>query len=331
MPKDVMERAFDPFYTTKPIGQGTGLGLSQVYGFVKQSGGHVKIYSEPGHGTTVKIYLPRLLVGEPIEEQVRPAIVPQGRATETILVVEDDDDVRIYSTESLRELGFTVLEASNAQSALRVLEHHPEINLLFTDVGLPGVNGGELADQARRRRPNLKVLFTTGYARNAIVHQGRLDPGVELLTKPFSRAQLANRIRDVLDLPSPTPANASKVALVAEDEELVRMFLVESLRDLHFEVVQAPTAAQAFAAAQANERFDVAIIDVGLPDRSGAELALELRSRWPQLPIVIASGYGSQQLEGLLRDEYAVFLAKPYDEVAVKIALQELGIQGAGE
>ena len=201
MRKDVMDRAFDPFYTTKPIGHGTGLGLSQVYGFVKQSGGHIKLYSELGQGTTVKIYLPRLLDVTHSEEPQRPLIVPQGQIGETILVVEDDDDVRAYSTETLRELGFTVLEASSAVLALRILQTRSEIQLLFTDVGLPGTNGRQLADDALSLRPDLKILFTSGYARNAIVHQGRLDHGVQLLTKPFTRAQLATRIREVLDSP----------------------------------------------------------------------------------------------------------------------------------
>jgi PAS domain S-box-containing protein len=199
MSKEVLSHAFDPFFTTKGIGEGTGLGLSQVFGFVKQSGGHIKLYSEVGEGTTVKIYLPRVhgeVGSEDIESSVPDA---KGHPSEIILVVEDDDDVRIYSTEALRDLGFTVLEAHDGASALRVLEMHPEVMLLFTDVGLPTINGRQLADEARRRWPQLRVLFTSGYARNAIVHQGRLDPGVELLTKPFTRAELVARIRDVLD------------------------------------------------------------------------------------------------------------------------------------
>lgn len=199
MTSDVVARAFDPFFTTKPLGEGTGLGLSQVFGFVKQTGGHIKLYSEIGQGTTVKIYLPRM-VNAAVPADAEPAILaPRGHPGETILVVEDDDDVRIYSTESLRELGFTVLEARDGPSALRVLQQHPEVKLLFTDVGLPGINGRVLADEARKQRPGLRVLFTSGYARNAIVHQDRLDPGVELLTKPFTRTLLATRVRDVLD------------------------------------------------------------------------------------------------------------------------------------
>ena len=199
MTREVLSHAFDPFFTTKAIGEGTGLGLSQVFGFVKQSGGHIKLYSEVGMGTTVKVYLPRFY-GEVSQDEEGAAVAEaRGHSTETILVVEDDDDVRIYSTEGLRELGFTVLEAHDGASALRVLELHPEVVLLFTDVGLPRMNGRQLADEARRRKPGLRVLFTSGYARNAIVHQGRLDPGVELLTKPFTRAELAARVRDVID------------------------------------------------------------------------------------------------------------------------------------
>jgi PAS domain S-box-containing protein len=202
MADDVVARAFEPFFTTKDIGQGTGLGLSQVYGFVKQSGGHVKIYSEPGLGTTVKIYLPRLVGSSEIEapasaEPLRP---PAGTPNEIILVVEDDEDVRAHTVEMLRELGYGVLEAPHAADALRLLAERREIRLLFTDVGLPGgVNGRQLADAAARIRPDLAVLFTTGYERNAIVHHGRLDPGVELLVKPFTYAALAAKIRELLD------------------------------------------------------------------------------------------------------------------------------------
>ncbi|HWE46567.1 MAG TPA: ATP-binding protein [Caulobacteraceae bacterium] len=200
MDPDVLGRAFEPFYTTKPVGQGTGLGLSQVYGFVKQSGGHVKIYSEVGEGTTVKIYLPRLMSPVEIASDEAEALIPEGEADETILVVEDDDDVRTYSVEILRELRYRVIEAHDGPSALRLLERQGRVDLLFSDVVLPGgMTGAQLAEQARRLRPQLKVLFTTGYARNAIIHQGRLDKGVRLITKPFSSSDLAARIRDVLD------------------------------------------------------------------------------------------------------------------------------------
>ena len=192
MTPEVQAKAFDPFFTTKDVGHGTGLGLCQVYGFVKQSRGHVKIYSEVGEGTTVKIYLPRLHAEQAIESTEEAIAAPCAAArSETILVVEDDEDVRTYSTEMLRELGYTVLEAAERPRGLQLLDSHPEIRVLFTDVGLPGgMNGRQLADEARSRRRDLKVLFTTGYARNAIVHDGRLDPGVELITKPFTQARL---------------------------------------------------------------------------------------------------------------------------------------------
>ena len=200
MTRDVVEKAFEPFFTTKEVGQGTGLGLPQVYGFVKQSGGHVKIYSEPNEGTTVKLYLPRLLSSEqPTDAPGEVTPEPARTAGETILVVEDDDDVRGYSADILRDLGYRVVEAPEGAAALAALDSEPHIRLLFTDVGLPGgLNGRQLADEARRRRPDLKVLFTTGYARNAIVHQGRLDPGVELIVKPFTAASLATKIRNIL-------------------------------------------------------------------------------------------------------------------------------------
>ena len=201
MEPDVLAQVFEPFFTTKPPGKGTGLGLSQVYGYVKQSGGHVKLYSEPGLGTTVRIYLPRLLEGR-ILPQDAPSeeAIPDAASSETILVVEDDDDVRAINVHGLRELGYRVFEVADGPSALAVLQREPNIDLLFTDVVLPGgMNGAQIAAQARGMRPSLRVLFTTGYARNAIVHQGRLDSGVHLLTKPFTHAELATKVRLILE------------------------------------------------------------------------------------------------------------------------------------
>ncbi|HEY4365787.1 MAG TPA: response regulator [Steroidobacteraceae bacterium] len=326
MSAEVLSKAFDPFFTTKPIGEGTGLGLSQVYGFVKQSGGHVRLYSESGQGTTVRIYLPRLL-GEEVEvEHDTVAVVPQGQSSETVLVVEDDEDVRAYSTQSLRELGYTVLEATDAASALRALERHPEVELLFTDVGLPGLNGRELVDRAKRKRPRLKVLFTTGYARNAIVHQGRLDSGVELLTKPFSRAQLAARVRDVIDA-GPQAAPGQRMALIVEDESLVRLFLTDVLEEIGFTVVEAASVAEALQVSQERNDFEVAFVDVGLPDGSGLDVAHQLRSRSPQLAVAVASGYGNA-LDARLHDDPRVTqMNKPYDEAAIREALERLSVR----
>jgi PAS domain S-box-containing protein len=200
MTSETASRAFEPFFTTKDIGQGTGLGLSQVYGFIKQSGGHVKIYSELGAGTTIKLYLPRHVLAENVgRAPTAVGSVPRGNG-ETILVVEDDPDVRSFTIELLQELGYQTIDAPDGAAALRLLETRGDVRMLFTDVGLPhGMNGRQLANEAQRRRTGLKVLFTSGYARNAIVHHGRLDPGVELITKPFTYSGLGVKIRRILD------------------------------------------------------------------------------------------------------------------------------------
>jgi CheY-like chemotaxis protein len=199
MPPEVIDKAFDPFFTTKGVGKGTGLGLSQVFGFVKQSGGHVKIYSELGQGTTIKLYLPRLYGSAEAPAQKPEAPVVLGSSAEVVLVVEDDSELLELSVQMLRDLGYGVVEARRGADALTLLGAHPEVSLLFTDVVMPDMNGRELAEEARRMRPDLKVLFTTGYTRNAIVHNGVLDPGVALLQKPASFEQLAAKIRAVLD------------------------------------------------------------------------------------------------------------------------------------
>jgi signal transduction histidine kinase/ActR/RegA family two-component response regulator len=199
MSPETAARAFDPFFTTKEAGKGTGLGLSQVFGFVKQSGGHVKIYSELGQGTTVKIYLPRHFGEEDRPREVTQAPRAEKRPDETILVVEDDDRVRKMSVAALRELGYEVVVASSAAEALVKLDAQPGIDLMFTDIVMPGMNGRQLADEALKRRPDLKLIFTTGFTRNAVVHNGVLDHGVNFLAKPFSVERLALKIREVLD------------------------------------------------------------------------------------------------------------------------------------
>jgi signal transduction histidine kinase len=200
MPADVVSRAFDPFFTTKPAGHGTGLGLSQVHGFIKQSEGHVAIYSEAGQGTTVKLYLPRHFAGLQEVDAGRQQIerVPRARNEETILVVEDDPDVRKLTVEMLRDLGYVTLEADGADEALAKLDAHPEVAMLFTDVVMPGMNGRLLANEALRRRPRIAVLFTTGYTRNAIVHHGILDPDVHVIVKPHTFEMLALKVSELL-------------------------------------------------------------------------------------------------------------------------------------
>jgi signal transduction histidine kinase/CheY-like chemotaxis protein len=199
MTPEVIERAFEPFFTTKPIGTGTGLGLSQLFGFVKQSGGHVKIYSELGKGTTVKIYLPRDLENADKASEMpadRPA--PAGAISEIILVVEDEQLLRDLAVAGLRDLGYTIIHADGGPNALRLLDQHPEISCLFTDIVMPEMSGRELADEALRRRPDLKVLYATGYARESVFHNRTLNSDANLLTKPYSLDDLALKMRSVL-------------------------------------------------------------------------------------------------------------------------------------
>jgi nitrogen-specific signal transduction histidine kinase len=199
MSAETTERAFDPFFTTKSAGGGSGLGLSMVHGFIKQSQGHVKIYSELGEGTTVKLYLPRAARGAAALES-RPTPAPTLAGSERILLVEDDELVREHVADQLRDLGYQVTAAADGQAALVELRSDAPFDLLFTDVVMPGgISGRQLADEAQRLRPGLPVLFTSGYTENAIVHQGRLDPGVQLLQKPYRRGDLAMKLRKVLD------------------------------------------------------------------------------------------------------------------------------------
>jgi PAS domain S-box-containing protein len=200
MSPQVMARAFDPFYTTKPTGQGTGLGLSMVYGFAKQSGGQARLYSEVDQGTTVRLYLPRHSgdMDEEVDQQTRE-LVPHAEADQTVLLVDDEATIRMVVTDVLTELGYSVIEASDSASGLRVLQSDVRIDLLITDVGLPGgLNGRQMADAAREKRPGLKVLFITGYAENAVIGSGRLHPGMHVLAKPFAMDQLASRIKSII-------------------------------------------------------------------------------------------------------------------------------------
>jgi signal transduction histidine kinase/ActR/RegA family two-component response regulator len=208
MTPEVLSAAFDPFFTTKEVGKGSGLGLSQVFGFVKQSGGHVKIYSEVGQGTTIKLYLPRFFesvsAGRAASQQRKAETreMARGDCRQTILVVEDERQVRGLTVMTLRELGYTVIHAEDAATALRQVSAHPEINLLFTDIVMPGMNGRKLADEVARSQPEIKVLFTTGFTRNAVVHGGVLDAGVNFISKPFTIEQLAAKVSGVFAQPA---------------------------------------------------------------------------------------------------------------------------------
>nr|WP_312600641.1 ATP-binding protein [Pseudomonas luteola] len=200
MSPEIIERIFDPFFTTKPIGRGTGLGLSMIYGFAKQSGGQVRVLSEPGKGTTMKIYLPRYAGSvEAGAEQVRSGDAPRTRKGETVLIVDDEPTVRMLIKEVLEELGYRAIEAADGASGLAILSSAAHIDLLISDVGLPGgMNGRQMADAARHQRTDLKVLFITGYAENAVVGNGNLEDGMHLMTKPFSMELLATRLDTIL-------------------------------------------------------------------------------------------------------------------------------------
>jgi CheY-like chemotaxis protein len=212
IPEAIRHKVFEPFFSTKDVGKGTGLGLSMVYGFVKQSGGNIKLYSEEGHGTTFRIYLPRAgdARSEKHAEATPEAAIAGGN--ETILVVEDDVLVRSYVTAQLRSLGYVPLPAANSTEALMIVDSGAAFDLLFTDVVMPGaMNGRQLADEVAKRRGPLRVLFTSGYTEDAIVHHGRLDPGVLLLAKPYRKSELARMIRVALEAsPAPEQSRAAR-------------------------------------------------------------------------------------------------------------------------
>ena len=343
IPADVLEQVFEPFFSTKAEGKGSGLGLSMVYGFVKQSGGHVKIYSEIDHGTTVKLYLPRAAAGEDREVTIQSGPVVGG--TEMILVVEDDDEVRNTVVEMLSDLGYGVLKATNAQNALSVVESGIAIDLLFTDVVMPGpLKSVELAHKTKERLPDIAVLFTSGYTENSIVHGGRLDAGVELLSKPYTREALARKIRHVIanqkqrsaasgrtsaTAVAASPLGAAKstlVVLVVEDDALIRTNTAEMIEDFGHLVMEARNLAEA-RAKLGSTTVDVLVTDLGLPDGSGADLAAEARLVQPSLGIVFATG-NDRAPDNAASD--AVLLQKPYDagalEAAIKAAVRRSSI-----
>ncbi len=332
MPAEVIAQAFEPFFSTKVEGKGSGLGLSMVYGFAKQSGGHVKIYSEVGFGTTVKMYLPRSFEAEDPVEKIDMR-EPTG-GTETILVAEDDEGVRETVVELLGELGYRVLKAPDATSAMAIIASGIPIDLLFTDVVMPGpLRSPDLARKAREAIPNLAVLFTSGYTENAIVHGGRLDAGVELLGKPYTRSSLASKIRHVLanrnqrmgatrDLALHKAQTLDKSALstaisivLVEDDDSLRETTMELLQLLGYEVTGVASA-EAALALPALRSADVLMTDLELPGMSGEHLADAARTLAPQLRVVFASGRNANSaLEG------ATMLLKPYDVSALRHAL----------
>jgi len=326
MTPEILARAFEPFYTTKPEGRGTGLGLSMAYGFMKQTGGHIKLYSEQGHGTTVKLYLPRSMADEAV--RVEAVNDPVTGGTETILVVEDDSNVRATAVDMLTQLGYQVLKAVDAQSALSVLESGVHVDLLFSDVVMPGpMRSVELARRAKEMLPALEVLFTSGYTENAIVHGGRLDPGVALISKPYRRDALACKVRwmfrtrvyeapDMPDMPNvPEAHDASQPlrVLIVEDDANTREATRELLELLDAKVL-AVDSAQAALNVIAQQLFDVLLTDVRMPGMSGLDLARAMKRVQPRVHVVLASGYGTG-IAAELGDELsgATLLPKPFN------------------
>jgi signal transduction histidine kinase/CHASE3 domain sensor protein/DNA-binding response OmpR family regulator len=341
MPAEVAVRAFDPFFTTKPEGKGTGLGLSQVYGFVKQSGGHIKIYSEKGEGTTIKLYLPRSTATAQWTAPVLEA--PVEGSGETVLVVEDDDGVRAAVCDLLSELGYSVLRAEDVEQALAVLNTDEKIDLLFTDVVMPGpIKTRDLARIAKEKLPDLKVLFTSGYTQNAIVHNGRLDEGIELLSKPYRKDDLARKLRALLDgkpdTESPPMVSAGAVAgapkaqivgapkrkiLIVEDEALIRMTTVDMVEELGHLYAEAGNAVEALELLRRDPDIGILLTDLGLPGMSGAQLVEEARKIRGDLTVIVASGYST---ESDPRDrtmlQNVTFLPKPFNLTQLRRALQ---------
>jgi CheY-like chemotaxis protein len=338
MAPEVMAQAFEPFFSTKPEGQGTGLGLSMVYGFAKQSGGHVKIHSKVGLGTTVKLYLPRSMEAEDVLVPVD--MRPATGGTETILVAEDDEGVRETVVEMLGELGYRVLKASDAASALAIVASGIPIDLLFTDVVMPGsLRSPDLARKARESLPDLAVLYTSGYTENAIGQGGRLDPGVALLGKPYTREALAQKIRHVLANRQQRHSNAGAAATVGvqqpvqqvtppclkimlvEDDDFLRTTTAELL-ELLGHIVEHAVDGESALRMPSLQQADVLMTDLELPGMSGEQLAVAARALAPELGVVFASGRSSAFV---LQD--AVRLPKPYDIPALQTALQQAALK----
>lgn len=334
MTPEVLRHVFEPFFTTKTDGRGTGLGLSQVYGFAKQSGGYVKVRSQPDVGTTVGIYLPKAAAGldaaEPLGIRPQPAApVPVAKAAETILVVEDDRGVRQYATSSLRELGYTVLEAPDARAALEILQGHPGVDLLFTDLGLPGgIDGRSLTEQARKIRPMLRVLVTSAYADNSLMQEGRLAQDVDFLIKPFTFTALATRVRKALDGDVAGGGHAGGRILVVEDELLLQDFLVDGLAEHGLQAETAASFEEALAKFQnGSAHLAAAIVDLGLPDRAGDELVPAFRALRANLPVILTTGYAKDDVRAHFAGDACLdILTKPFDTNELINLLRKYGI-----
>ncbi|WP_446692524.1 PAS domain-containing protein [Rhizobium populisoli] len=339
MSAELIEKVFEPFFSTKPEGKGTGLGLSMVYGFVKQTGGHIKIYSEVGQGTTVRMYLPRSMQPEDVDVSQNDLPIEGGK--ETILVAEDDEGVRATVVELLQELGYRVLKAPDASAALTIIDSGVQVDMLFTDVVMPGpMKSSDMARRAKERLPRLAVLFTSGYTENSIVHGGRLDAGVQLLSKPYTREALARKIRHVLNneaqvaiaetrAEAQNPPTAEKAVkeilglrvLIVEDNLLIRMSEIDMLEEIGCEVVEAGSAEEALPML-AEGGIDIVMSDLGLPGMSGEDFCREVRRRWPEIGIIFATGMDrGPELEDPSR---TALLSKPHGQNELRAALEEV-------
>jgi signal transduction histidine kinase/DNA-binding response OmpR family regulator len=332
MTSKVIGRAFEPFFTTKPEGKGTGLGLAQIYGFVKQSGGHIKIYSELNHGTTVKLYLPR--TRRQTDDLASGADLPAKGGNEHILVVEDDGEVRAAVVDMLDDLGYRVSHAENAEFALALLRNQ-SFDLIFTDVVMPGpISTREFTRRAQEAHPKMQVLYTSGYTQNAIVHNGKLDDDALLLSKPYGKDELARKLRSVFagaargaiaqsNAPLEPGASPSRgKVLVVEDVALIRFTTMDMAEQLGFQTLEAADAHDALNLLKHDSGISILLTDLGLPGMSGRELVEEALRLRPSLKVIIASGFSRRKDEDTVLDRGISYLVKPYDMQQLGEALQ---------
>jgi CheY-like chemotaxis protein len=309
IPAEHLPRIFEPFFTTKERGKGTGLGLPTAYGIVRQSGGQIFVYSEPGQGTTFKIYFPEHASGE--DQTAEPAKeLRELTGSETILLVEDDNDVRQFAATVLKSRGYKVLEAADAADALQIGRNYEgPIDLLVTDVVMPGMNGPKLSSELMRIRPGLRVLYISGYTENAVAHHGVLKTGVEYLAKPFSPGELAHKVREVIEkMPHPI------TILVVDDEPGVRAFLRQVLEQAGYRILEAADGGEALHSCR-REQVNLILMDLVMPEKEGLETIQELRRSFPQIRVIAMSGApgGTVYLEAARHLGADNVLTKPID------------------